>query len=75
VPESSSSVYQTGQTVPSDGTYAVVGVQVITVEKQECAIRELDEGAVFPSYEGWDVCWRLVTAERSRKPQIHLAHR
>jgi hypothetical protein len=63
VTEDSHSVYQTGQKAPRSGTYAVVGVKPTTQQKPESAIRCLNLDDVFPSYEGWEVCWHFLSAE------------
>jgi hypothetical protein len=61
----SSHVYQTGQLVPANGTYEVVGANLAPAShKPEHPIRTLDLNDVFPTYEGWEVCWRLRSRER-----------
>jgi hypothetical protein len=60
----SSCVYQTGQLVPFNGTYEVVGANLATVShKPEHPIRILHINEVFPTYEGWEVCWHIRRGE------------
>lgn len=61
------SIYQTGQKVPINGMYEVVGVNLSKVKnKKEQALRPLQSGEYFPNYEGWEVCWRFTGNEVPR---------
>jgi hypothetical protein len=54
------SIYQSGQRVPISGLYEVVGVNsALSIHSAE-GIRQLHQDEYFPSYQGWDVCWRLI---------------
>jgi hypothetical protein len=56
----SSTVYQSGQTVPTTGTYEVAGAESkVTTDKDKSAVRVLHEGELFPDYEGRAVVWHL----------------
>jgi hypothetical protein len=58
------SIFQTGQKVPINGIYEVVGVNLVTAKhKKEQALRPLQSGEYFPNYEGWEVCWRFTGNE------------
>jgi hypothetical protein len=59
-----SRVYQTGQLVPVNGTYEVVGANLTTASpKLENPILILHINEVFPTYEGWEVCWHIRRGE------------
>jgi hypothetical protein len=58
--EHSGIVYQTGQKASTTGIYEVMGLNLAaTAQKRESASRLFRRGEVFPSYEGWEVCWSL----------------
>jgi hypothetical protein len=64
----SSHVYQSGETVPVTGVYEVVGVdnaQPLPSTSEE-PIRDLIAGEVFPDYDGRAVTWHLQVGERDR---------
>ncbi len=52
--------YQSGERVSTTGTYEVIGVtRAATTQQQESALRHFQQGEFFPTYDGWEVCWRL----------------
>jgi hypothetical protein len=56
----SSTVYQSGEKVPTTGTYEVAGAEPkVTTDKDKSAVRVLHEGELFPDYEGRAVSWHL----------------
>ena len=58
------SVYQSGQTVPITGTYELVGAaRTGTASDKGGSIRALKAGDIFPSLDGWEVCWHLQNKE------------
>ncbi len=53
-------LYQSGERVSTTGTYEVIGVtRVTTTQQKETALRHFQQGEIFPTYDGWEVCWRL----------------
>jgi hypothetical protein len=62
-----SHVYQSGETVPFTGVYEVVGAdsaQLPSTEEQP--IRDFTAGEVFPDYDGRAVNWHLRGGEPIR---------
>ena len=70
----STSIFQSGQQVPFNATYEVVGLKPATDQKKEGAIRNLQIGEFFPSYEGWEVCWHFTGEEMARQREESLCH-
>ncbi len=51
--------YQSGERVSTTGTYEVIGVtRSAATQQQESALRHFQLGEFFPTYDGWEVCWR-----------------
>lgn len=55
-------IYQTGQSVPTTGSYALVGAV-----RNKTILREFATGEKFPCYEGWEVCWHWIGQNRKQK--------
>ncbi len=63
-------IYQSGEQVPHNATYQVVGANFsAVVNKKESAVRTFKVGEFFPNYEGRAVCWH-VTEFNNNKPEI-----
>ena len=58
-------IYQSGEKVPFNGTFKVVGISLADAEQSyERGIRQLKAGEVFATYEGMEVCWHLVVVQQ-----------
>ncbi len=65
--ETSSTVYQSGQTVPVTGIYEVAGAETRSPTDKESPIRELKAGEMFPNFEGRAVTWHLKQKGEPRR--------
>jgi hypothetical protein len=64
----SSHVYQSGETVPVTGIYEVVGADAQPLQStSEQPIRDLIAGEVFPDFDGRAVNWHLQSGEPETK--------
>ncbi len=61
-------IYSSGQSVLVSGTYEVVGLSPAGRKGRESAIRNLQQGEFFPTYEGWEVCWHLISSLKPLEP-------
>jgi hypothetical protein len=59
--------YQSGEKVPFNGTFEVVGVRLAyPARSQERAVCDLKAGEAFAAYEGIEFCWHFVVGSSIR---------
>jgi hypothetical protein len=64
MPENLDAIYQSGEKVPFNATFEVVGVSLAKEEQStKKVIRHFTAGEVFVYYQGYEVCWHLVVVQ------------
>ncbi len=64
MPQPPTRLYPSGQPAPVKGIYEVIGVDIAAAgSKRESPVRAFQTGQILPTYEGWEVCWRIREAE------------
>jgi hypothetical protein len=59
--EISTSIFQSGQKVPVEGWYEVVGETAKTARgEKRRSIVQLTTNQLFPNYDGRAICWHLL---------------
>ncbi len=64
MPQPPTRLYPSGQPAPVKGIYELIGVDIAAaVSKRESPVRAFQMGQILPTYEGWEVCWRIREVE------------